>query len=486
MAEKESEKNVKVFRTDRGGEFGSNEFKEYCEGAGIERHYTTPYTPQQNGVVERRNRTVVEMARSSMKEMNLPAKFWGEAVRNAVYILNRVATRALTGQTPFEAWYESKPDVSHLRVFGCLAHMKIPANQLTKLDDRSTTAVNLGREPGTKGYRLYDPLGKRICISRDVVFEETKPWIWDEEEGGETVQIQFPDMEFVDSSNGSVDDEMDTGRGDTSDGELDTPLSQPSNTRVNRDDYDDRHTPKKFRSLNEVYDETEEVTLDEELYLMGVEEPSNFKQAAKDINWKKAMRQELDAIEANKTWELVTLPPGHKTIGVKWIFKLKKDAEGRIVKHKARLVAKGYAQEYGVDFDEVYAPVTRLETVRLLLALAAKLEWEVHHLDVKTAFLKGDLKEEVYVSQPEGFEISGQEHMVYRLWKALYGLRQAPRAWYAKLNASLESLGFSTSPSEHAVYTKREGKESIIVAVYVDDLLVTCSKVSMIEEFKKK
>lgn len=140
------------------------------------------------------------------------------------------------------------------------------------------------------------------------------------------------------------------------------------------------------------------------------------------------MRQELDAIEANKTWELVTLPPGHKTIGVKWIFKLKKDAEGRIVKHKARLVAKGYAQEYGVDFDEVYAPVTRLETVRLLLALAAKSEWEVHHLDVKTAFLNGDLKEEVYVSQPEGFEISGQEHMVYRLWKALYGLRQAPRA----------------------------------------------------------
>lgn len=132
----------------------------------------------------------------------------------------------------------------------------------------------------------------------------------------------------------------------------------------------------------------------------------------------------------------------------------------------------------------IFAPVTRLETIRLLLALAAKNGWQVHHLDVKSAFLNGDLKEEVYVSQPEGFIKRGQEHLVYKLYKALYGLRQAPRAWYAKLSKCLESMGLTRCPYEHAVYTKKDGKETLIVAVYVDDLLITGTNASIISDFK--
>lgn len=161
---------------------------------------------------------------------------------------------------------------------------------------------------------------------------------------------------------------------------------------------------------------------------MGVEEPMNYTQAVKDQNWKAAMEREMQSIEGNDTWRLTNLPAGKKTIGLKWIFKLKKDAEGNIVKHKARLVAKGYVQEHGVDFDEIFAPVTRLETVRLLVALPAKSEWEVHHLDVKTTFLNGEISEDVYVEQPEVFVKNGKENLVYKLIKALYGLRQAPRA----------------------------------------------------------
>lgn len=149
------------------------------------------------------------------------------------------------------------------------------------------------------------------------------------------------------------------------------------------------------------------------------------------------MQCEIDSIEKNETWKLTSLPPGQKVIDLKWVYKLKRDAEGNIVKHKARLVAKGYVQKKGVDFDELFAPVTRLETVRLLLALAAKNSWEVHHMDVKMAFLNGEIKEEVYVSQPEGFVKKGQEKLVYKLYKALYGLRQAPRAWYSKLSKYL-------------------------------------------------
>lgn len=168
------------------------------------------------------------------------------------------------------------------------------------------------------------------------------------------------------------------------------------------------------------------------------------------------------------------------------MYKLKKDTEGNVVKYKARLVAKGYVQVHGVDFEEIFAPVTRLETVRLLLALSAKYGCEVHHLDVKSAFLNGELDEVVYVSQPQGFVKKGQEQMVYRLFKALYGLRQAPRAWYAKLSRCLEEMGLSRCPHEHAVYTKREGNELLIAAVYVNDLLITSTSTSIIERFKRK
>lgn len=194
----------------------------------------------------------------------------------------------------------------------------------------------------------------------------------------------------------------------------------------------------------------------------------------------------MQSIEEHNTWRLTEPPSGKKIIGLKWIFKLKKDAEGKVIKHKARLVAKGYAQERGVDFDEIYAPVTRLETVRLLLALAAKNELQVHHLDVKTAFLNGEISEDVYVTQPEGFEKKGKENMVYKLLKALYVLRQAPRAWYAKLNFCLDSLGFKRCSSEHGVYTRMNGDGKLIIAVYVDDLLVIGNNFEAIESFKQQ
>lgn len=156
------------------------------------------------------------------------------------------------------------------------------------------------------------------------------------------------------------------------------------------------------------------------------------------------------------------------------------------MKYKARIVAKGYVQKQGVDYDEVFAPVTRIETIRLLLAIAAKGQWKVHHMDVKTAFLNGEIKEEVYVRQPEGFVKHGKEHLVYKLIKALYGLRQAPRAWYSKLNKCLEELGFVRCAYEQAVYTKKTGKGVLIVGVYVDDILVTGSSTKEIEDFKRK
>jgi hypothetical protein len=178
-AEVESGNRLKGLRTDRGGEFTSNLFTVFCNEGGIKHFTTTPYTPQQNGVVERRNQTVVEMARCMLKSMKVPAEFWGEAVSTAVYILNRSPTKSLNNMTPFEVWYGRKPSVGHLKIFGCTASVKTAGPNLSKLADRSKKMVFIGYETGTKGYRFYDPAAARLVVSRDVVFVENEPWSWE-------------------------------------------------------------------------------------------------------------------------------------------------------------------------------------------------------------------------------------------------------------------------------------------------------------------
>lgn len=192
----------------------------------------------------------------------------------------------------------------------------------------------------------------------------------------------------------------------------------------------------------------------ERLLMLVNDEPYDFGEAKNLKVWVDACEDELFSIEKNNTWVLVELPKGVKPIGLKWIFKIKCNADGSISKYKARLVAKGYVQRHGVDYDEVFAPVARIETIRLIISIAASNGWEVHHLDVKTAFLHGELKEEVFVEQPEGFVVKGQEHKVYRLKRALYGLRQAPRAWSIKLNQVLRELKFQRCSKEPSLYRK--------------------------------
>ncbi|GJW90409.1 ribonuclease H-like domain, reverse transcriptase, RNA-dependent DNA polymerase [Tanacetum coccineum] len=238
------------------------------------------------------------------------------------------------------------------------------------------------------------------------------------------------------------------------------------------------HTPVRgFRTLDDIYENTDEL-------LLAQDEPRNYKEALNDQKWIEAMKVELDSINRNNTWVLTNLPTGHKAIGLKWVFKTKKDANGNIIKHKARLVAKGYIQEHGIDFEEVFAPVARMETIRLLLAIAANRKWEVHHLNVKSAFLHGELKEEVYVTQPEGFTKKGNDGKVYRLIKALYGLRQAPRAWNIKLDNTLKSLDFKKCALEQAIYTKASKDSLLLVGVYVDDLIITGTPKKEIDKFK--
>ncbi|KAJ0590430.1 putative RNA-directed DNA polymerase [Helianthus annuus] len=519
--EKEAQTKLKMLRTDRGGEFTSAEFNKYCKTNGIARQLTAPYSPQQNGVVERRNRTMLSTTRSMLKAMNMPQNFWGEAVRHAIYVLNRVPTKALVNKTPFEALKGRKPNLEHLKVFGCTAYAKVLPLQQKKLDDRSTPMVYLGIEEGSKAYRLYDPAKNKICVSRDVKFMEGQPWNWDSYmetvDSGNPEWTNFviheddipPELEENEpsspgssgpGSSGPHHDDSGVDQTEEQDSYVTPPAySYNQNSAGNSSNIQNggpstsesttgniSNTPVRLRSLEELYDETEEIQLDPHELLLAEEEPRNYKEASSDRKWIEAMKAELDSINKNNTWSLTELPRDHKAIGLKWVFKTKKDANGNIVRHKARLVAKGYVQQHGIDFDEVFAPVARMETVRLMLALAAYQGWEVHHLDVKSAFLHGDLKEEVYVSQPEGFIKPGDEGKVYRLSKALYGLRQAPRAWNTKLDQTLKSLNFKKCTLESAIYTRTNEASTLIVGVYVDDLIVTGTSKKEIDIFKSQ
>ncbi|KAL4581058.1 hypothetical protein LXL04_017266 [Taraxacum kok-saghyz] len=438
MIEKSSGYEIKTLRTDRGGEFTSKDFTTFCEENGVRRHLTTPYSPQQNGVVERRNRTIMDMGRSLLKGRNVPGEFWGEAVRDAVYLLNRLATKALPDITPYEAWFCKKPNLEHLKVFGCVVFSKTVGGHLKKLDDRSKKMVYFGVEDGTKGNRLFDSQDRKLRISRDVVFDEKEGWNWYKNEDEEKAtpktftiiepqsQIQLETPQNIPEINTDQPNNplFESVQPETA---LYTPVSaQPSPTSNQTESLSSELRPRGFRSLADIYEEAEPVILEPgELLMIAADQPLNYKEAVTYKEWRDAMQTELDVIEKNKTWQLVDLPPGHKAIGLKWVFKVKKYKLGKVVKHKARLVAKGFVQKQGIDFDEVFAPVAWLNTVRLILALAAQHGWVVHHLDVKSAFLNGDLKEEVYV---------------LKLSKALYGLRQAPRAWNIRLDKSLKGL----------------------------------------------
>jgi hypothetical protein len=198
------------------------------------------------------------------------------------------------------------------------------------------------------------------------------------------------------------------------------------------------------------------------------------------------MKEELLALQKNKTWELVDLPTGKKAVGCKWVFTIKQTPEGKVDRYKARLVAKGYSQTYGIDYDETFAPVAKMGTVRTLISCAANFGWPLHQLDVKNAFLHGDLQEEVYMEIPPGFANEQTLGKVCKLKKSLYGLKQSPRAWFDRFRRALCDMGYSQCNGDHTVFYKHQGSHITILAVYVDDIVITGDDVEEIKRLKER
>jgi hypothetical protein len=215
------------------------------------------------------------------------------------------------------------------------------------------------------------------------------------------------------------------------------------------------------------------------------EEPTCFEEAIQKKEWADAMTEKYRSIIKNNVWEIVPRPKSKDVVSSKWLFKIKHVADGSIEKYKARFVTRGFSQKEGIDYEETFAHVARYTSIRTIIALAAKMKWKLHQMDVKTAFLNGVIEEEVYIEQPQGFEVEDRKSHVCRLKKALYGLKQAPRAWYGCIDSFLTSLGFTKSKADSNLYFKIMDNEPVILLLYVDDLFLTGEE-KLIAECKRR
>ncbi|CAL8989009.1 unnamed protein product, partial [Prunus brigantina] len=311
MVELQSGFKVKCVRSDKGGEFTSSEFDRLCEEAGIQRQFSMAYTPQQNGVVERKNRTVVEMAKAMLHGKELPYYLWAEAVHTAVYLLNRCPTKALRNKTPFEAYSTRKPGVAHLKVFGSVCFVHKPAEGRQKLDVKSTKGVFVGYATCEKGYRVFDPITRKLLLSRDVVFDEGATWNWKE-----VAENQVQVMNYEEQPRNSEATSFETPVGNQNHGFMSGERgSQGESSKISsrvQDTQNFDHTPLKWRKLDDILAQCN----------LCIMEPEKFDEAVKDESWIKAMKDELSMIEKNATWELVDRPTEKPVIGSWQLYQL--------------------------------------------------------------------------------------------------------------------------------------------------------------------
>ena len=517
--------NVKLLRTDNGGEYTSNDFVKYCAEKGISHQFTNPYCPEQNGVAERLNRTIMEATRSMIYQAGVPLDFWAEACNTAIYLHNRSPTIAVKDKTPYECLFGTKPDISHLRVFGCMCYVHVPDSRRRKLDQKANRAIFVGYPRGTKGYKLYDLEKKRFVISRDVTFFEKNFHqfeskldsakqlddliISDDDE--EVERLPAPDREVNDHGiNHNVpeipDEEMNERVEEN--GERENQQQVPENENVERVGENDRvpnvrtyedlfmenvrnlgpvrqrRVPSRFRDVASPAMESLTSEIDEP---RGVQDALNSEHANE---WKDAMISEYSSLMENETWELVPPPEGQNVVGSRWVMKVKRNEDGSVDRYKARLVAQGYSQTKGTDYDEVFSPVARHTSLRTLLALANAHNLEVHQMDVKTAFLNGEIDCDIYMSQPEGFIDPNKPEHVCKLKKSLYGLKQSARCWNDTLDRYLMSTGYRKSDADSCLYVKSIKKDDgrisfVILGVYVDDIVPVSNDTEMLNNEKE-
>ena len=562
---------LRTLRSDNGGEYVSLQLEQWLRSRGTVHQYSAPYTPQQNGAAERVNRTLQDRCRALLLEADLPNGLWPDAVSYAAYIRN-LSPSAGRNVTPYEAFTGKKPDVSSLRTFGCRVFVMVPAEQRDKLGARANVGTYLGPERNTAASRVK--VGNGMVVSRDLK--------WDEAIRGPASRragTQFGDGVGDSSSNDAAHAAAAPAPGVPAQQTQMGPPPHPS--PPSRPATRSQH-PNLLPPINPVTaaasavagggsssstataaaaateSDDEEVpplapmSDDEDYEPAGCSsataavaepfpgEPQSYEQAqrARDADkWLEAMQEEMASQRENGTWVVEPLPPGTRVLANRWVFKLKPGDETQPPRYKARLVAKGFQQREGIDYDEVFAPTTCSVSLRTLLALAAEQGLLLEQLDVKTAFLNGQLDEELWMQLPQGFEeetassgnggaggdgtemasngsggsscsaraaqecagcsknsstsVSGNEGgrggepiMACRLLKSIYGLKQAPRCWYIKLCEQMGGLGFTPSAADAALFVRHDAEGPVYVLVHVDDMLIAAGSAQQMATVK--
>lgn len=487
-------------RSDRGTEYTCGEMKKFCKENGIVMEVNPAHNPELNGTSERMNRTLLDKARSMLKDNRISESMWGEAVMTATYLTNRSPTRCLQDKTPYELWFNKKPNLKSIRVFGCKA-MAHNEGQKKKFDCRSKTLMMVGYDES--GYRLWDNESRKIVIARNVDFDEAPP----------EVMVNSSDVNSGESLNTKLIRKS----------SLSTPVKSPaktpqSNSRVKQEEAASS-SEEEFHGFSDQEEEpvVTPVTVRRQIptvirrnpvrqcrenlqpralalsAINWIEDvPLNYSEVFErddERKWLDAIDDELNSLEENETWKVVKKPEA-KLLDTKWVFKVKDDLGSP--RYKARLVVRGYQQREGIDFAETYSPVARMATIRTVLAVSLYKKHKIRHLDVTTAFLYGFLEEDVYIKAPDGVEIDDGKAL--KLKKSLYGLRQSPKCWNQRFDSFISGIGFTRSKADYCLYTLKDEESEVLLVLYVDDVLLSSNSDEKLEyvinslssEFKMK
>ncbi|KAJ9552544.1 LOW QUALITY PROTEIN: hypothetical protein OSB04_016589 [Centaurea solstitialis] len=515
---------VRSIRSDHGTEFKNSTLETFFDQKGISQNFSSVRTPQQNGVAERRNGTLIEAARSIQPCHSIRA----EAVNTACYTQNRSLIVKRFRRTPYELFRNRKPSIEHLHIFGCVCYILNNKDNLGKFDSKSDDGIFLGYSSISKTYRVFNKQRQTIEETIHVKFDESGPTFPHPHENSEINQwadsfFLVPETPIIDPTPQDIPDGFEENPLPPTEIPTPplinaTPITQITPTEpdqsTNSEDFsqttDSELAPTNLLSdpsVNEastsgqVYQPpalrwTKDHPIDQVLgnpssgiktrcqsgnvclyvNFISENEPKEIDDALRDPSWVSAMQEELAEFIRNNVWLLVPRPRKRTIIGSNF-FEIS-------LMRLARLVAQGYRQEEGIDYDETFAPVARLEAIRLFLAFAAHMNFKVFQMNIKNAFLNGKLNEEVYVAQPPGFVDPKFPDHVYKLNKALYGLKQAPRAWYDTLSTFLLSKGFVRGKIDSTLFLKKYPKHILLVQIYVDDIIFGSTNPKLCEKFE--
>jgi hypothetical protein len=518
-------KRLKRIRCDGGGEFINDEFKEYLKANGTKLTFTTSHTPRHNGIAERMNGVLAEMTRSMIAQSDAPLYLWGEAITYAAFLHNNTPQPVIKDQIPFDLLFGKSYSPDKFRVFGCDAYVYLEDTKRGKFESRFAPGVFMGYDTNQNGFRIKNPETNRITISRNVKFLELSFDIikdnYDERfvprrfhsslellpttkattenlirsPSIDTVNPYTPLTEITDKDESDDEVEPEAKRDDQAGHKatttsISTQSTQPSSNTVIKTDEGIKvtfHEPtvtrygrktKPLQPYSIMYMAEDSAPF---VYAMiqDDDEPKTYKQAMRSPTaekWKKAMDEELSSLKQHGTWQTVPCPSGITPIKSRWVYKIKRGSDNLPIRYKARLVAKGFQQQYGVDYEETFAPVVKIKSLKIVLSLAAAQDLELKQLDFDTAFLNATLIQDVYMELPDGVR-GYPKGTVCKLIKSLYGLKQAPHDWNQDIHQFLISLNYKQIECDKCVYIKRtKADRLIILCLYVDDTIVAFNK----------